>query len=312
MSGRFGVTLVPHGISGHELNLTSQRQNQAVLDEVVRLAESNSYSRKASKLVRSRVGDAKASCQIFGDCALVTLSLSPRDMEDIPIETGNTIRECAKEYFRSVAVVDAHNSISEPTVIPKEELDGLIEAGKIAIADAARQPRREFEVGASSSVLERFSLAEGIGPGGISAFVVKVQDQLVAYLTIDGNNMISGLRETVLKAMSDLGIEEGEIMTTDTHMVNGVVPARLGYHPIGEAVDISVLIENLDRIVKDAKSRLSPVEVSCTSGEVGVKTLGLKTFRNITAFMYNAVRIVVYSVPPLILLPTLIFLILLV
>ncbi len=60
--------------------------------------------------------------------------------------------------------------------------------------------------------------------------------QRFAYITIDGNNMIRGLREHILETAKRSGFEDAEVMTTDTHMVNGIVSAPLGYHTVGEVV----------------------------------------------------------------------------
>ena len=41
-----------------------------------------------------------------------------------------------------------------------------------------------------------------MGTGGITAIVVQVSKQKTAYVVIDGNNMISGLREKILAALT--------------------------------------------------------------------------------------------------------------
>ena len=44
-----------------------------------------------------------------------------------------------------------------------------------------------------------------MGTGGITAIVVQVEKQKTAYIIIDGNNMISGLREKILDSFSIFG-----------------------------------------------------------------------------------------------------------
>ena len=79
-----------------------------------------------------------------------------------------------------------------------------------------------------------------MGTGGITATVVQVEKQKTAYVVIDGNNMISGLREKILAALTSAGFDESEIITTDTHTVTAIIigqgGGRRGFHPVGEAM----------------------------------------------------------------------------
>ena len=75
-----------------------------------------------------------------------------------------------------------------------------------------------------------------MGTGGITAIVVQVEKQKTAYVVIDGNNMISGLREKILAALTSVGFGESEVFTTDTHAVSAIVTGRRGYHPVGEVM----------------------------------------------------------------------------
>ena len=71
---RFGcVVSVPHGLVGHEFDVASQSQNQRVVDSIVGFVGSSSRNFKATPMVRTENTGAKTSCQIFGDCALLTL-----------------------------------------------------------------------------------------------------------------------------------------------------------------------------------------------------------------------------------------------
>jgi len=53
--------------------------------------------------------------------------------------------------------------------------------------------------------------------------------------------MVSNLRERILKNIIELGVPDGEILTTDTHVVNATITG-LGYHPVGEVIDNEKLI----------------------------------------------------------------------
>ena len=85
-----------------------------------------------------------------------------------------------------------------------------------------------------------------MGPGGITAIVVQVENQKTAYIVIDGNNMIPGLREKILDALATLGFDASEVFTTDTHAVTASITGRRGYHPVGEVMDQTVLIRYIE------------------------------------------------------------------
>ena len=78
-------------------------------------------------------------------------------------------------------------------------------------------------VGAATVYPKEFTLKDGMGAGGITATVVQVGKQKTAYVVIDGNNMISGLREKILAALTSVGFDESEVFTTDTHAVSALV-----------------------------------------------------------------------------------------
>jgi len=289
------VVSVPHGVSGHELNLISQEENEAVLREALRLLDAPVFSGEASRFIRWRSEPAQASCQVFGDCALTTLTLSPRDMEDIPLEVGSSIGVEADRYFKNVAVVDAHNSLNEVRAMTEDEIDSLIEAARRSIETASKASRSSFKIGTSKVDLSPYRLSQGIGLGGAVVLLVEAQGELSAYITIDGNNMKTGFREKLLSELRKIGVDEGEVMTTDTHMVNGIVPARLGYYPVGEAADENEILTRVIHGVNEAKRSLEEAEVAYTNGKVKVTVLGLGTFGKLTEFLYGVAKLVAAS-----------------
>jgi putative membrane protein len=116
-----------------------------------------------------------------------------------------------------------------------------------------------------------------MGAGGITVVIVKVGVQKTAYVVIDGNNMVAGLREKILSSLNSVGIEEGEVFTTDTHSVNAVVLNSRGYHPIGEAMDHEKLIEHIKSATSAALSNLESAKVACKTISIpDVKVIGDK------------------------------------
>ncbi len=277
---RFGATVaVPHGASGHELDLTSRAQCEKVLRETLNLAQFNDYFKEATRMVRVEHDGAKATCQLFGECALVTITCAPKSMDDVPREAGLSIVETGKRLgAREVIVVDAHNSIGRAKEVPTlsdEELEALKSAAEEAIKSALNEPHLPFRVGASKVLPQEFSLTQGMGPCGIATIAVVTGGQTVSYVIVDGNNMVRGLREKILESIKGLGIDDGEVMTTDTHSVNAVVLTERGYYPVGEAISQDKLIAYIKRSVSEALGTVQESTVSWRTGVVrNVKAIG--------------------------------------
>jgi putative membrane protein len=255
------MVCVPHGVSGHELDLASQVQNQRVIEGILNSLELSAFNSVATPFVRTKKG-ADAGCQIFGKCAFITLTTAPQTIEDLPQELDFIIAEEAEKRGVSPAIIiDAHNSIEGPF-----DLNGVVSSLKEAAVNCVEktliQQKSKFEIGVAKVVPEEFDVEDGMGSGGISVFIVKVGNQKTAYITIDGNNMVSGLREKILLALREIGITDGEVLTTDTHTVNGIVVTERGYHPIGEAIDHAKLIDSIREAAVTALGNLEPAEAS--------------------------------------------------
>jgi len=271
------VVLVPHGLSGHDLDLAAQTQNQIVLERVLGLSNISDFGIGATPFLRIKRNGASVSCQVFKGCALVALTLAPETMEDLPPELSASIVEAArKNGFSTAIAVDAHNSIQGPFKID-EAIQPLQEAASASLEKASTYRPSSFEIGVARVVPKEFGLQEGMGPGGIAALLVKVGNQTTAYITIDGNNIVSGLREKILRALSEVGVDEGEVFTTDTHEVNAVVLNARGYHPVGEVMDQESLVKYVKQAATDALANLERAEVAwCTETVAGVKVIGEK------------------------------------
>lgn len=256
------VVSVPHGLSGHDLDLASQAQNQKVIEIVSKMVDVSNFDSKTTPFMRVQKNGAHASCQIFGKCALFTLTLAPQTMEDLPRDLESFIAEETKKRGLSMAItIDAHNSIEGPFHVERA-ISPLKEATVTGLENASKSQKSPFQVGAAKIIPTDFNLKDGMGPGGISVITVKVKNQLTAYVTIDGNNMVSGLREKILQRLNKLGFDDGEVLTTDTHVVNGIILTPRGYHPLGEAMDQEKFIKYIEQAAINAKNNLEPAEAA--------------------------------------------------
>jgi len=271
------VACVPHGLLGHEFDLASELQNQKVINHVVESANFEAAEAKATPFIKVSNDLATACCQIFGNFAFVSFTLAPKTTEDLPQELGLFVcQEAEKQGLDCCIIVNAHNSI-DGTVKTQEALDALKIVAATCLENAASLKRLPFEVGAATIMPKDFSLKDGMGSGGITVIMVKVGEQKTAYVVIDGNNMVAGLRESILSALHSIGIDEGEVFTTDTHSVNAVILGKRGYHPVGEVIDHESLIEYVKEATFAALSELGRVKAACHQVTIpGVKVIGEK------------------------------------
>ncbi len=285
------VAAVPHGLFGHEFDLSSQQQNQKVLRGMLEAADFANFGSKATYFVREQRGVANAGCQIFGECAVFTLTLAPETTEDFPQKVGDFIlEEASKLGLTHAIIINAHNSINSLFDVTKA-VEPLKEAALSVLRKALKMKPSSFEVGAARIVPAEFSFENGMGPGGICALVIRVEGQTCAYITIDGNNMVSGLREKVLNALKELSVDEGEVLTTDTHVVNAVVMTSRGYHPLGEAIPHEKLISYIKQAVKEALSNMTSASTARRVGKVTkVKVIGEKQIEEMSLLADKALR----------------------
>jgi putative membrane protein len=271
------VACVPHGLLGHELDLCSQIQNQKILNCVVESSSFKASEEKATHFIKINNGSATTCCQVFGKSAFLSFTLAPETTEDLPQELGLFVQgEAEKHGLTHCAVVNAHNSING-TISTQEALNALKATAAKCLEQTASLKRLPFEVGAATVMPKEFSLKDGMGPGGITVIVVKVGEQKTAYVVIDGNNMVSGLREKILSTLKFVGISEGEVFTTDTHSVNALILSKRGYHPIGEAIDQEKLIGYIKEATLAAVSDLEGAKAGARSVAVrNVKVIGQK------------------------------------
>jgi putative membrane protein len=285
-----GDACVPLGLLGHELDAASQVQNHKIVDQVIRSSGIEPSIDVASPFVRVSNGFVSASCQVFGKIAFLSFTLSPRTTEDLPQELSVIVREeAAKLGFESAVVVNAHNSLTGNPEI-EASLETLREVASKSLQKAASMSCGRFEVGSATLRPSEYTLKEGMGDGGITTLVVKVLDQKIAYVVVDGNNMVSGLREELLSALSVAGFE-GEIFTTDTHAVSAVVVGRRGYHPVGEAMDHGRFIEYVKEVLVTAESRLE----GCKAGYVrlvvpNVRVIGSDCLESISLLVDKTIQ----------------------
>jgi len=111
--------------------------------------------------------------------------------------------------------------------------------------------------------------------------------------------MVKDLREEILTEVKALGFADGEVLTTDTHMVNGIVSAPLGYYPIGAVVSGRSLLSEVSLACKEAIADLEPCEVGTLIKKMEVTTLGSKSLKRVMTVMYKISKLTAIALFPM-------------
>jgi putative membrane protein len=256
--GRSGCdAVVAHGVSTHSRDLTRSADNKRVAEAVAGGLLAGAGSEHATPMVWAERNGARASCQLFGEAALITLSLSPRSYDDLPEELHDRIAGAARDMGLSACVVDSHHSIDLERGFDEYEPDDLYEAAIQALRLALVNERSTFAVGMDRVVPGNWGLDEGMGPDGIAALVVRLDGgQTSAYVVIDGNNMAPGLRDGIVEAVKARGVDEAEVLTSDTHLVNGIGATNSGYFPIGVKTEGGKIVVYSTEAIENALKKL--------------------------------------------------------
>ncbi|MEM2904825.1 MAG: DUF2070 family protein [Candidatus Bathyarchaeia archaeon] len=265
-----------HGTAGHEKNVATRAETERIVAALEPAVSLGLEDLKATFMVRVTEGKAKVACQRLNNIGLVAVTLAPSSMEDLPEEVGSTIAAYGKALgFDAVFVIDAHNSLRESeAALSDEDIEAVTAAAKRALQAVKEEPLLPATVGAYSLKPTQFTVEQGMGSGGITTIAISVPGQTAAYVTIDGNNMVSNLREKILNRLADLEVSAGEVFTSDTHEVNATITGR-GYHAVGEAIDHDALTGLVERSVREALANRKPARMAWKEVKIeGVKFLG--------------------------------------
>ncbi len=270
LAPRGGFVFVPHTPCDHDLDLPSDAQLRRVvdaLDDVQRRLDRPGGTRGSSRLVSPRPGSL-ARAQWLDGVAWVIVSQAPHPTDDISYAVADRIRrELLTAGVEHVALIDAHNSyvpdegdISYATSTA-ETLVRDAKAAVLAARDAAVPGPLEIGTAARTG----YGIREhGIGPEGIRALVVRTAGTTTAYVLIDGNNLMIGARERILRSLLKV-VDDAEVLTTDNHVVHEVDG---GVNPVAERYPADAIARDAREVVEQAVGSLAPVEVVTAEAEV--------------------------------------------
>jgi putative membrane protein len=266
-------TMVSHGPSTHDFNPVSTKEVHKIEDAVRNSLEKMEYSTKASKFFRVQNNDAKIGAQYFNDDLVLLATLAPIGFDDMDFGVGLALSNLAKAKTnaKNVIMVECHNAFKGEggRILPgNREVFELMDA-----VEKLHKPGNlsSLKVGCSFDPMEEVSKEQGVGESGVKVMIIEVDDQKTGYILLDSNNMQIGFREKILDGVKKLGLDEAEIMTSDTHYVNALSG---GHNPVGNKVP-DLIIEKVLNTTKEAMNDLEEVSVACDVAKIeDIKTFG--------------------------------------
>ncbi|QGX95195.1 DUF2070 family protein [Haloplanus rallus] len=273
-----GLVFPPHATAGHDFNLVTEREVDAILDAIDAAGDRIAYAEEATRSVRTGSGEASMLGQAFGDDALLVATFAPGFADDVEYGVGlATAAEARTVGLDDVLLVDAHNSnnglqgedLGHVTPGSERAFD-MITAARQAGRQLSEAPRGALHLGVAWDRTPWTPL-DGIGPLGIRVAVAEVEGQHTAYVLVDGNNMVPGLRGRVVDAVTAREpIDAVEVMTTDTHIVNSVEADN----QVGSAIDHGEFVALIERLLDEAVADLEPVSAGMATERASVTVFG--------------------------------------
>ena len=283
-------TMVAHGPSTHDFNPIAVSEIDKIEASVKRGLEKVEYSEHASKFTRYKHKKANIGVQFFNDGMIILSTFAPEAVDDIEFGVGLTMmaKSRSKCNVENSVIVDCHNSFTPESgeVLPgNSEVFHLIEV--IDKIDS-EQEKYDVKVGCSQDNMSTLDKQEGVGESGIKTMVIEVEGQRTAYVLFDANNMEIGFRQEIINAVSDMEIDEIEVMTTDTHTVNTL---SRGYNPIGIAKRAEI-IEFVKISIQNAIDDLEKVEVGTGTEKIeNLNTFGPKNSTELISTISSVVAV---------------------
>ncbi|HMA05803.1 MAG TPA: DUF2070 family protein, partial [Methanomicrobiales archaeon] len=210
-----GEVLSAHGCATHDYNLTREEETGKIVTAVRDSLAGLQVGPAAGRSFRVREGSVDLLCQRFADSLLLVGTRAPERTEDLDPAIGWILMAEGHRLFGHVALVDAHNSMTEVsggTFLGSPVAGEYITGGLRAMETAGTMERSGFRAGVAHLTLP-FTREQGLGDLGVQALVIEAGGQKTAYVLLDGNNIVKGGREVLLGGIRDL-VDDCEVMTS--------------------------------------------------------------------------------------------------
>lgn len=266
-----------HTPSTHELDAIN---NEELIDSLKLLLEPDQLYmfNMISDIHEVKYRDATAYFVKLNEALLLVLEY--KEMEDIPIEVSLHLKKKAATLgYKKVLIVDAHNSLGEDTyVLPRKSLKELTKVGEIALKRALRVSLSPSRISLTKVNVPRITTDKGLGNDGIAILLWETSAKLNLLICLDSNNIMSTLKDEIVRFFLEKHNLKPLIVTTDTHETVGIALTsgkHRGYNVLGELPDDTTrIIECIDRAYRKALKSLRYSEGLVYEKEITMKVMG--------------------------------------
>lgn len=296
------LAFVFHGCATHDFNPASSSEIEKFNEKIFRALAGMKFAKAKGSLMMGKSGTGRSGGVIVNGAYFAPLTRAPRTTEDVDFSVGLAIRNYAlAKGAKEALIADAHNA--ETGQIMRVESGNPIAFEYMRAVEDALEKRgaeKGIRLGVASDPLSEFGLASGVGKAGLRIAVFEADGKKYAVILIDANGATPAFRREVIDAVCGTGIDDCELMTTDTHSVN-----RIGgvLNPVGgPRTDRQLMLRRIVATAKKAAAGLEEVEAGAA----------LETVEKVTVFgvaqsseligTVNSIVAVVRIVAPLLLL----------
>lgn len=254
-----GVTAVAvKGCTTHVSDIISSQEAERIAHEVADRIRNfgDGWSDTVGLWSGVKIGKAEGLMLEMAGRRMAVVSLHPHPMEDIPEEMASFTDEL------NISLIDPHNSFSpnfkklSPNCIT--DIKSLLKN----LSGKEEDIRGSLKVSIERTGFGKPDPRKGVGPCGYSLITFTVGAHNLALCVVDGNNAMPWVRDEVKRHLLNRGWHTVELLTTDTHSVNGVVLGGRGYFPVGEKMTREEILAIVDELASRSQRSLEESEVT--------------------------------------------------
>lgn len=282
--------LIMHSISDHSLNIPSKGEVEKYITDLGNRSKIVEKGKTCSIPVHTRINNAKSAGIAFGNTALITLSLAPAGMEDVPLAMRTELESYGTGLgFSNVLVIDSHNAMGGQL----GDLDraDLLKCAMQCLDKLKKSPQQAFTIGFSSLKDISFKLKDSsgeLGEAGLAILVLGIDGKNYAIAWADSNNMENNLRDYIISKVNGLKILE--ICTSDTHSTSGK-RTREGYFALGTASNHDDIVRAYEEMAYKAAEDAVRSSFIFAISQSMIKVMGNKQFEDYSLALDKSMRI---------------------
>lgn len=288
-------SFVFHGTVTHDMNPTSSRELEKIIEAIDKIVKRRSYSIRDVGFAEGKSEECQAHLLAFGDCAFIGVTRAPELTEDINFGLGLSMIFNAEKKMKCAIVADEHNA--ELGEVTSFEPGGMIGYNYLkAVEDALNQEmkRQKLKIGIAKC---KPSVA-AIGSEGVKIAALSTKP-LTLLVLIDSNGITPDFKNKIESELKKRYQCNPIIFTTDTHETNVVKGV---FNPVKYEEEI------LNRIIETSRQAIDDMSDAIAFFDkewFEIRTIGAKHSIEIVSTI-NAVIAVAKIVVPLVLIGSII------